>query len=79
MKNFILLLTTLLIAGLRFVIEPRLNLPTSEGSYEAFAHLFVGGLIGAWLVKRSEWKWLAMAIGVSLVELVMFILQKAMQ
>lgn len=33
----------------RFFIVPRLQLPTWEGSYEAFSHLFAGGLFGAWL------------------------------
>lgn len=25
------------------------------GSYEAIAHVFVGGIIGAWLVNRARW------------------------
>ncbi len=40
-----------------------------EGSYEAFAHLFVGGLIGAWLVTRER-LYLGLVIGLSIVELV---------
>jgi uncharacterized membrane protein YdcZ (DUF606 family) len=41
------------------------------GSYEAFAHLFVGGLLGAWVVCR-RW-WLLYVVGVmSLVELLAF-------
>jgi hypothetical protein len=75
----------------RFTITPRLNLPTVEGSYEAFAHLFVGGLFGAWLFCKwdrspstidlnrgdrfaSACFW--WAIGLSLLELAMFLLQK---
>ena len=73
----ILLAITVAIGLLRFTITPRLDLPTAEGSYEAVAHLFVGGLFGAWAVKRSEWAWLAMAVGVSLLELVLFFVQKA--
>lgn len=26
-----------------------------QGSYEAMAHIVVGGLIGAWLVNRQRW------------------------
>lgn len=43
---FVIILSTI-VATLRFFITPRLNLPTWEGSYEAFSHLWVGGLIGA--------------------------------
>lgn len=39
-----------------------------EGSYEAFAHLFVGGLIGAWLVTRER-LYLGLVVGLSIVEL----------
>jgi hypothetical protein len=42
------------------------------GSYEAFAHLFVGGLLGAWCISR-KW-WLLYVVGVmSLVELLAFL------
>lgn len=37
------------------------------GSYEATAHLFVGGLIGAWLANRDKFN-LWVAGGMSLVE-----------
>ncbi len=70
-----LLLTTLAIAAVRFLIEPRLDLPTATGSYEAVAHLFVGGLFGAWLVNRQR-PLLLMAVSVSLLELIMFLVQK---
>ena len=34
-----------------------------QGSYEAVAHLFVGGVIGAWLVSRERWLlWIALAL-----------------
>ena len=39
----------------------------SEGSYQALAHLFVGGVIGPWLVSKSRWL-LWIAIGLSIVE-----------
>jgi hypothetical protein len=72
----------------RFLITPRLNLPTAEGSYEAFAHLFVGGLFGAWLKSKDQravyfnWyqsrdKFLWWSFwGLSALELVMFLIQK---
>ena len=78
-KNVALLIVTLGLAIQRFRIVPRLNLPTAEGSYEAISHLFVGGLIGAAFatgVKTSRWWYWSLAIGVSLVELVCFIVQK---
>ena len=39
-----------------------------QGSYEAVAHLFVGGVIGAWLVTRARWL-LVTAIGLTVVEI----------
>lgn len=45
-----------------------LSLP---GSYQAFAHLFVGGLIGAWIVCRDRLL-LGMAAGLIAVELLAF-------
>jgi hypothetical protein len=69
--------TTIAVIVGRLLIVPRLDLPTAEGSYEAFAHLFVGGLFGAWMVKRTEWLWLSLAIAASILELVIFIVQKS--
>ena len=77
MTNIVLILVTALIGALRFVIVHRLDLPTAEGSYEALSHLFVGGLFGAWFVRRDKWLWLILAVSVSLLELVMFLIQKA--
>ena len=37
------------------------------GSYEALAHLFVGGVVGAWLVTRARWL-LVIGIGLTVVE-----------
>ena len=54
--------------GRFFVPGHGLSLP---GTYEAFAHLFVGGLIGGWVVCRKSW--LLYVVGVmSLVELLAF-------
>jgi len=110
MIDLALISVTIIVAVLRFIITPRLNLPTAEGSYEAFAHLFVGGLFGAWIVttdwKRYRYPWCSslfctdgiipcwncmpkelwrvcrnlyflLAIGVSLLELAMFVIQKS--
>ena len=41
---------TLCIGAWRFVITPRLDLPTATGSYEAVAHLWDGLLFGAGFV-----------------------------
>ena len=46
---------------------PRTHPVSMQGSYEALAHLFVGGVIGAWLVTRARWL-LAIAIGLTAVE-----------
>ena len=39
-----------------------------QGSYEAIAHLLVGGVLGAWIVARQRWLLLT-AIGLSVVEI----------
>ena len=48
---------------------------SAEGSYEAFAHLFVGGLIGAWLVTRDR-LYLGLVVGLSIVELASALLKR---
>lgn len=74
MKVLIVLLAMILGIG-RLFITPRLNLPTAEGTYEAFAHLFVGGLIGACAAKPSRF-YAALIVGLSLIELLAFLIQK---
>jgi len=80
MKRWIVFSLTALIAIGRIFITPRLtHIPSPEMSYEAFAHLFVGGLIGiswydwddklATLYGRIGW-------GLAVWELVWFIVQK---
>ena len=51
------------------VIRPFLSPhPVSlQGSYEALAHLFAGGVVGAWLVTRARWL-LVIGIGLTIVE-----------
>lgn len=62
----------------RFLIEPRFDLPTATGSYEAFVHLWVGGLIGYWWATRRGHGslYLYLAIFITLLEVVMFVVQK---
>ena len=77
MANALLYAIAALIAVGRFLIMPRLDVPTAEGCYEAFAHLFVGFLFGGWAVsKGTRWNWLALAAAISLLELAVFIEQK---
>ena len=52
MRILIVLLSIAVGIG-RLMITPRLNLPTTEGSYEAAAHLFVGVLFAAWFMRSS--------------------------
>ena len=73
MKYVVLILLVVLFGVARFFI------PTHElsvhGSYEAFAHLFVGGLIGAWLVSKNKVYGL-LALGLSGLELTAFLTLK---
>ena len=62
-------LVALAMGVLRFFIPSHELSPS--GSYEAFAHLFVGGLIGVWLATR-KCKYLKIAIFLTLIELVAF-------
>lgn len=72
----------------RMLIVPRLDLPTATGSYEAFAHLFVGYLIGAWWRDRQVGKLLGwykgiapyglVAILLTAFEVIIFVVQKRM-
>jgi hypothetical protein len=51
--QWILIGIALLIAAPRpFLPAHSASLP---GSYEAVAHLFVGGIVGAWIVTRQRW------------------------
>lgn len=79
MIDALLALVALVVGVLRLLITPRLDLPTTEGCYEAFAHIFVGGLFGAWLVRRpAKSLWLVLALCISTVELTAFLVQKFM-
>jgi hypothetical protein len=53
-KNLLIIVVLVVILSvMRFFMPTHsLSLP---GSYEAVSHLFVGGLIGAWLVTKDKW------------------------
>jgi hypothetical protein len=69
MVNYMLIAIALLFGIARFFIPVH---PVSAfGSYEAFAHLFIGGLIGAWLVSR-KWVYLSLVLALTAVETFVF-------
>jgi hypothetical protein len=80
MKRAVIALTLLTILG-RILITPRLtSVPSAEGSYEAFAHMFVGGLLMVGIYDRHNehartYWWLGWALGIY--ELIYFLVQKA--
>lgn len=86
MEKYILGIVTLSIVVGRILIVPRLDIPTTTGSYEAFAHLFVGALIGAWWRDREVSKLLgwyqgitpygSLAIALTMLEVIIFVVQK---
>lgn len=57
---------------LRFTIPPSGHPLSLAGSYEALAHLLVGGLVGAWLATKDK-SYLWLAVGLSFVEIVAFL------
>ena len=61
-----LFIIALIMSVIRFQIP--LHSFSPSGTYQALAHVFVGGLIGAWLVGRNKWYGL-MALGLIIVEL----------
>ena len=63
----------------RALITPRLtNIPTPELSYEAFAHLLCGGLIGVHLYDKSQKLYGLLGWGIAFWELGWFVAQKSM-
>lgn len=69
MVNIVLLIVALAFGILRFSMPShQLSLP---GTYEAFAHLFLGALIGAWLVSKNKF-YLFLILALSAVETVAF-------
>ena len=83
MLSRIVFVLAILAAIGRVLITPRLtNIPTPEGLYEAFTHLFVGFLL---IVPAYDWKQQLgpsrmcglIGLALSLWELAWFLLQKA--
>lgn len=71
-----LILCLLVFVG-RFFIEPRLDLPTITGSYEAIAHILIGWLLGLWVTTRKAF-YLNWFIALTILEVIMFLVQKRM-
>ena len=68
--KYIILLIAFAIGLARFQIA---STPvTAAGSYQAFAHLFVGGVFGAAIALRNKY-YMAIGVGLSLLELFCFI------
>jgi hypothetical protein len=69
MVNLVLLVVAVTFGVFRFTMPSHpLSLP---GTYEAFAHLFLGGLIGAWLISKDRF-YLLLILALSVVETVAF-------
>ena len=78
MRKVIYVLVALTLVG-RALITPRLtHIPSAELSYEAFAHLLCGGLIGVHLYDRSQKVYGWLGWGIALWELGWFVVQKAL-
>ncbi len=65
--KIICILVAVLIGAVRPFLET--HHASASGSYEAIAHLFVGGLFGAWAVGGDR-VWLYLGIGLSALEVI---------
>lgn len=77
MKLFLIAAVSLLFGGLRFAVPG--HDATLHGSYEAFAHIWVGVLLAIGCSRKTEtgdrvaaWAWLTL---ISVLELTMFLLR----
>jgi hypothetical protein len=70
-RGIILVLLCIVFSVVRFMIPSHPLSPA--GSYEAMAHLFIGGLIGAYFVSRDR-KYLWMIAALSAVETTAFLM-----
>ena len=76
-QSIVMIVASVLTVIGRFLIEPRLNLPTSTGSYEAMTHIYVGVLLGVWLCRGPYATTAGFhALGITVVEVVAFTIQK---
>lgn len=61
-----IIVVAIVLGVIRPFLEPH---PVSmQGSYEALAHVFVGGVFGAWMVNRDRWL-LWTGLGITAVEI----------
>ena len=78
MKRWLILTSVVGVAVARLFITPRLtHIPSVELSYEAFAHLLSGGLIGIHLYDHSQKLYGWLGWGVAFWELFCFVVQKS--
>lgn len=79
MKKKIVVLACIGFALGRLLITPRLtHIPSPEMSYEAFAHLLCGGLIGVHLYDRTQKLYGWLGWGLAFWELACFLVQKTL-
>lgn len=71
MVNWLLVLVAVAFGVGRFSISIPPHPLSLPGTYEAFAHLFIGGLIGAWLASKNRF-YLFLFLILTIVELVAF-------
>ena len=72
-KAWLLFAIVLAFAVARFLV-PAVPIDLAvTGVFKDFAHLFVGGLFGAWLATWER-KYLLLAVGLTVVEVVAFVL-----
>lgn len=67
MRTPLLLLFACLLGIVRFAISP--SELSFSGTYQAVAHIFVGGLLGAWLASRQR-AYLWIVLGLSVLEVI---------
>lgn len=61
--NYIIMVSVAICFGIFRFILPVPKPPSWSGTYEAFAHLFVGGLLGAWLLTYKRFfLWLVLLL-----------------
>jgi len=81
-KKILFWVAILLTFAFRVLITPRLHVPSFAGTYEAFSHLFIGGLLGCWLIDpqgktgHNTKLWALLALGSSLWELAWYLAQR---
>lgn len=85
MNPYLIWLLTILTAVGRFLITPRFDIPNPNLGYEAWAHLYVGFMIGMLMGTRpfnysngSHRHLLWSLVGLTALEVTMFIIQKNM-